>query len=136
MKRVSGGIFLVLALSAAGGAQSYPVHPAPYAGMEGEGSAQLPFAANPTPALRQVVYQQVHDNLSARPLLLKGIAFRRDGERKLAWAAWKAEVELVLAEAAPGVNSANLKLSFAANMGSKATTGPFGEGVRRFSRFR
>ena len=122
MKRTRMNSTLPLVLAAGAAGQSYLVHPGQYKTLEGESSYSYPFYYSPAnAAYRQMVFQQVHDNLSKTPLPLKGIAFRRDAAQLYFWAAWSADVELIVAHAPQGVTSQTMTKTFASNLGKDAT---------------
>ncbi|HHI68706.1 MAG TPA: hypothetical protein ENJ97_05200, partial [Planctomycetes bacterium] len=122
MKRQLLALFFPLVLGAGAAGQSYLVHPPQYKNLEGESSTSYPFYYHATnAAYRQMIYQQVHDNLSKTPLPLKGIAFRRDVWQLYTWPAWSADVELSVSHSPQGITSTTLSRTFAANMGKDAT---------------
>ncbi len=122
LRRYAPSLVLFLFLGAGAGAQSYLVHPSQYKTLEGESAFSYPFSYSPTSATyRQMIFQQVHDNLSQAPLPLKGIAFRRDASVLYFWPAWSAVLELVVAHAPQGVNSQNMTKTFASNLGKDQT---------------
>ncbi len=117
-------LYLFLPLALAGGVvgQSYLVHPPIYKTLEGESSMSYPFSYHATnPVYRQMIFQQVHDNLSKTPLPLKGIAFRRDANQPYFWPAWSAVVELTVSHSPQGITSQTLSRTFASNLGKDAT---------------
>ncbi len=122
MKRHLPAFFFLLVFTAGAAGQSYLVHPPQYKTLEGESSISYPFYYSATnPVYRQMIYQQVHDNLSKTPLPLKGLAFRRDVSQLYTWAPWSAVVELTVSHAPQGITSTTLSRTFAANLGKDAT---------------
>ena len=73
---------LLLLLAAAPAAQTMRVHvsPAGFAAREGAGNNSWPFSRTHL----TFSYMQVHDDLPALPMLIRKIAFRRDGQVPLA----------------------------------------------------
>ena len=87
-------------------AQSHLHSPAALATQEGPGGEDYPFG------LPRIRYQQVHDDI-ATMAMIKALAFRRDGDRTTAMAAWSVDMELYLATAEKGSNE--MALTFALN---------------------
>ncbi len=91
---------------------TYFYSPASLEKKEGPGGDDYPFAI---PVIR---YQQIHDDLGQKALI-EGMAFRRDGLRRIPMKAWSVEMEAWMTTAK--VRARTMTTSFAANRGNDFT---------------
>ncbi len=114
-------LFAALLPAASLSAQTYLVHPSPYARVEGETSQEWPFGSGrswPTGVIG-VRYQQAHDAISPRTVAIKGMDFRRDGKDALPRPGWTLDMELTLSTSPRPAYQ--ILPEFASNMGKDAS---------------
>ena len=96
-------------------------HPAPYAQAEGPEKSAIPFGvSDPVQANRRFRYQQIHDTVATKPLMIRSFLLRRDGTTGFDYRLWWVEMDLVLSTCPH--NAAQASTTFAQNHGQDATT--------------
>ena len=112
----------VLLLTGVLSAQNHLVHPARYGSLEGATSSYLPFgeARKWSTQIVGVRCQQIHDALSSRTVVIRGMSLRRDAGNTLYHPGWSVRMELILSTAT--VPAARIGPKFDANAGKDAVT--------------
>ena len=103
-------------------AQKALVHPARYAAAEGAAASQWPFgsALEWSTHVIGVRYQQIHDALSPKAVVIKGMSLRRDARNTLFRAGWSVRMELLLSTSK--VSAPRIQARFSSNLGKDAVT--------------